>query len=150
MTKENRTKKGQEKSSLALKVSMYVAFVGGVITPALETIRRWHQMSDLHYFISWFDDYLVGGFLFFAAWKTFKSPANGQRFLIAAWGFATGMIFGSFFSQLQAINQPDPEPVSSVTVVIIKGIMFIICIVSLILALSRNSVINNLQTFKQP
>jgi hypothetical protein len=125
----------KEKSFLAIRVSMNVAFIGSILVPVLETIRRYHQMSDLHYFISWFDDYLIGGFLFFAAWKTLKSPFNGQRFLIAAWGFATGMIFGSFFIQLQAIHQPDPAPVSSGTVVVIKGIMFITCIVNLILAL---------------
>ena len=87
----------QKKIPLGLRISMYVAFVGGILTPILETIRRWHQMSDLHYFVSWFDDYLIGGFLFFAAWKTHKMPDSGHKYLIAAWGFATGMIFYSFF-----------------------------------------------------
>ena len=116
---------------------MYTAFAGGIITPVLETIRRWHQMSDLHYFMFWFDDYIIGGFLFFAAWKTSRYAANGYRYLIAAWGFATGMAFGSFFSQLQRIDQPDPAPVASSTVAIIKGIMLLICVVSLTLALQH-------------
>ena len=120
-----------------IKLSMYTAFVGGVLTPLLETIRRWHQIPDLHYFINWFDDYLIGGFLFFAAWKTFKSPANGVRYLIAAWGFAAGMAFYSFFGQLQALDQPDPAPVSTVTVVIIKGVMFLVSLVSLILSFKK-------------
>jgi hypothetical protein len=121
-----------------IKVSMYIAFAGGVLTPVLETIRRWHQMPDLHYFISWFDDYMIGGFLFFAAWKTFKLTINGIKYLNAAWGFATGMIFYSFFGQIQTINQPDPAPVSSLAVAIIKGVMFLICICSLILSLKGN------------
>lgn len=121
-----------------IKVSMYIAFIGGILTPLLETIRRWRQMSDLHYFISWFDDYMIGGFLFLAAWKTFTSAFNGVRYLVAAWGFATGMIFYSFFGQLQVINQPDPAPVSTATVVIIKGVMFLICIASLVLSLKSN------------
>ena len=129
----------QKKIPLGLRISMYVAFVGGILTPILETIRRWHQMSDLHYFISWFDDYLIGGFLFFAAWKTHKMPDSGHKYLIAAWGFATGMIFYSFFGQLQALNQPDPSQISSTVVLLIKGIMFSICIVSLILALMHKN-----------
>lgn len=130
----------QIKFPLPVKVSMYIAFVGGILTPVLETIRRWNQMSDLTNFMSWFDDYLIGGFLFFAAWKTFKSPANGEKFLIAAWGIATGMIFGSFLYQLQIINQPDPAPVSSASVAVVKGIMLLICITSLILALNRDTI----------
>ena len=129
----------QKDLALEIKVSMYTAFIGGILTPLLETIRRWHQISDPRYFISWFDDYLIGGILFFAASKTFKLLAKGVKYLIAAWGIATGMIFNSFFGQLQAINQSDPAPVSSLTVVIIKGIMFLICICSLILSLKTSS-----------
>lgn len=117
---------------------MYTAFVGGILTPLLETVRRWHQMLDSRYFISWFDDYMIGAFLFFAAWKTYKSVATGRKYLIASWGFATGMIFYSFFGQLQAINQSDPGPVSSSTVVLTKGVMFLICITSLVFSLIDN------------
>jgi hypothetical protein len=125
----------QRESSIAITASMYVAFAGGILTPVLETIRRWHQLADLQYFINWFDDYLIGGFLVFAAWKTFQSTANGQKYLIAAWGFATGMAFYSFFGQLQSLNRPDPAPVSSTTVVFIKGVMLMTCIVCLWLTL---------------
>jgi len=122
---------------LSTRISMYTAFIGGIITPALETIRRWRQIPDPHYFIAWFDDYLIGGFLLFAAWRTFKDHANGYRFLIAAWGFATGMAFYSFFGQLQRIDQPDPSLVSSATVVLIKGIMLAICITCMIFSLQH-------------
>lgn len=124
------------KQLLRIKISMYLAFVGGILTPILETVRRWHQLSEIRYFITWFDDYIIGGFLFFAAWKTYKSLAKGRKYLIASWGFATGMSFYSFFSQLQAINLPDPAPVSSSTVAIVKGIMFLGCIISLVFSLS--------------
>ena len=117
---------------------MYTAFVGGIFTPLLETIRRWHQMSDSRCFISWFDDYMIGAFLIFSAWKTYRSVATGRKYLIASWGFATGMIFYSFFGQLLAINQPDPGPVSSSTVALIKGIMFVICVASLTFSLIDN------------
>ena len=123
---------------MRIKISMYLAFAGGILTPLLETIRRWHQLSDSRYFISWFDDYLIGGFLFFAALKTYKSIAKGQKYLTAAWGLATGMAFYSFFGQLQSLDQPDPVPVSSSTVAIIKGIMLLACIVCLVFSLEDN------------
>jgi hypothetical protein len=121
----------------ATRVSMYVAFVAGILLPILETIRRWDQLAELRYFITWFDDYIIGGFLFFGAWKTYKSMSNGVRYLIAAWGFSTGMCFYSFFGQLQAINEPDPGPLSSSAVVLIKGVMFLICISCLIFSLNQ-------------
>jgi hypothetical protein len=127
------------KHLLRIKVSMHIAFVGGILTPLLETIRRWHQLSDSRYFITWFDDYIIGGFLFFAAWKTYKSITRGRKYLIAAWGFAAGMSFYSFFSQLQALHQPDPAPVSTSAVAIVKGIMFLTCIISLVFSLADNS-----------
>lgn len=119
---------------------MYTAFVGGFLTPLLETARRWHQLTDPRYFISWFDDYIIGGFLFFAAWKTYKSVAKGRKYLIASWGFAGGMSFYSFFSQLQALDQPDPAPVSPSAVAIVKGIMFLTCILCLFFTLNDSSV----------
>jgi hypothetical protein len=128
---------------LKIKISMYIAFVGGVVTPLLETIRRWQQLTDIHYFITWFDDYIIGGFLFFAAWKTYKSVTTGRQYLIASWGFATGMCFYSFFSQLQAVNQQDPAPVSTLTVVIVKGVMFLTCITCLLFSLSNSSKADN-------
>jgi hypothetical protein len=121
----------------ARPASMYVAFIAGILLPILETIRRWDQLADFRYFIAWFDDYIIGGFLFFGAWKTYRAVAHGVNYLIAAWGFATGMCFYSFFGQLQAINEPDPGPLSATTIVLIKGVMFLICIVCLILSLNQ-------------
>jgi hypothetical protein len=129
----------EDKQLLRIKISMYIAFVGGILTPVLESVRRWHQISDIRYFMTWFDDYIIGSFLVFAAWRTHKSIAKGRKYLIASWGIATGMSFYSFFSQLQAINHPDPAPVSTSTVAIVKGIMFLVCIISLLFSLTDNS-----------
>ena len=125
-----------------LNVSKYIALIGGIVLPILETIRRWDQLADPQHFISWFDDYLIGGFLFFAAWKTYQSPWNGQRFLCAAWGVASGMAFYSFFVQLQSLDKDDPAPVPSSTVAIVKGIMLLICLVCLIFSLADKTSID--------
>jgi hypothetical protein len=116
---------------------MYVAFVLGTLVPLLETVRRWHQLADPRYFINWFDDYLIGGFVVWAAWKTYRSPAAGQRFLVAAWGFAAGLGFGSFFGQLQEMHRPDPAPVPVEVVVTVKGVLLAIALACLALALRR-------------
>jgi hypothetical protein len=131
-----------ERNPLPLRISAVVALAGGIVTPLLETIRRWEQLHQLRYFITWFDDYLIGGFLFFSAWSTLRSPHNGQRYLVAAWGFALGMSFYSFFSQLQQLDRPDPAPVSPGMIALVKGGMFIACIVCLVLAMRRISTDN--------
>ena len=61
-----------KKMPLSLAISAYTALFGGIAVAALETVRRWHQLTDLHYFINWFDDYLFGGFLVFGAIKTLR------------------------------------------------------------------------------
>ena len=112
---------------------MNAAFVLGAVLPVLETIRRWHQMSQAQYFFSWFDDYMLGAFLLFGAYKAYQNIATGQKFLSAAWGAASAGLFLSFIGQLDALNlnTPDPAPVSSVWVAVIKGSILLLCIVAL-------------------
>ena len=126
--------------SARIKVSMYLAFIGGILAPALETIRRWRQIPDPRYFINWFDDYLVGGFLIWAAWRTSKLYKGGTRWLMAAWGFASGIAFSSFVFQVQHLNNPDPAPVDPVVVVIVKGGMLAVCLAGMILSYSKSEV----------
>ncbi len=120
---------------LLLRISILFAICGGFVVIMLETMRRWHQMTDLHYFAAWFDDYLAGGFLIYAGFRTIQSLSNGIIFLNTAWGFATGMMYASFFIQLQNLQVPDPSSLPSVTVVMIKGVFFFGCIINLILTL---------------
>ena len=71
------------------RFSISAAFVLGIALPLLETVRRYHQMLDPHFFFSWFDDYMLGGFLLFAAYKAHKDFESGQKILSAGWGAAT-------------------------------------------------------------
>lgn len=119
------------------KTSMYMAFVGAFLAPALETIRRYKQMGDLHHFWDWFDDYLAGGILLYAALKIYKGLPGSRLILAAAWGFATGNMLGSFYSQIKFLHEQDPAPVSSESVAIIKGMALLYCIVALSLAMKQ-------------
>ena len=121
----------------AMKISVRLALLTGIILPVIEVIRRWHQLLDLHYFFAWFDDFLIGGFLLFAVWKVNVSAVNGQRFLTAAWGFATGMAYASFF--IQFINQslPDPSGLPVKAVLAFKFAGLILCMTGLLLSLKN-------------
>ena len=104
----------------------------GIIPPIADTIRRWHQLGDIKTWPFWLDDVLLGGFLLYSAWLTGKDLKNGRRFLAAAWGFACGIAYLSFFDQITSLDKPDPAPIPAGWVAIIKGIFFLLAIVGLI------------------
>ena len=120
-----------------IRISCILAIIIGTTCIPLELVRRWHQLTDFHYFFAWFDDILMGGFLLWGVWKMYRS-INGQRFLIAAWGFANGLIYASLFFQLTNQNLPDPSGVSVSIVLLVKFIGFVIGVTGLLLSLSTN------------
>ncbi len=123
------------KGKLPISISRYLAFVLGILTPLAETIRRWSTWRENPPAL--FDDYLIGAFLLFGAWRVTKDARRGQRFLAAAWAFMCGMAYYSFFSQLQQnrLGLADPAPISSSWVAIIKGIGLAIAVMALVLSL---------------
>ena len=125
---------------MTILLSRNLAVVIGVITPLLETVRRWHTWQEDP--PSFFDDYLLGGLLLYGAWRVTKNAVSGQRFLVAGWGVALGMVYLSFFGQLRMLREgvPDPAPVSAEWVAVVKGIGFLIIIIGLITSLRKVSV----------
>ena len=123
---------------MTLSFSRRVAIVFGVITPLAETVRRWHQLGELQYLPFWLDDYILGAFLLYGAYRAGKDAKTGQRFLAAAWGFVCGMVYASFFSQLTQLHEPDPAPIPSVWVAVIKGVGFAIAVLALIGSLKES------------
>lgn len=78
-----------------IQFSRLLAIVGGIVAPLGETIRRWSTWQDSP--ANLFDDYIMGAFLLFGAWRTGKNVRTGQRYLAAAWAFACGLGYYSFF-----------------------------------------------------
>ena len=107
-------------------LSRKLAIFLGVITPLLETIRRWSTWQENP--AAFFDDYILGGLLIYGAWRVGRDVQSGQKFLAAAWGFALGMVYSSFFWQLEQmrVGAVDPAPISSEWVAVIKGIGFLL------------------------
>ena len=122
---------------MTIGVSRVLAILLGIVTPMLETIRRWSTWQGNP--AALFDDYVLGGFLLYGAWRVGRDPRNGQRFLSAAWGVAFGMVFLSFFGQLNALRagEVDPAPLASEWVAVIKGIGFVLVSLGLLLSLRK-------------
>jgi hypothetical protein len=112
--------------------SRRLAVVAGVALPVLETMRRWHQLGDVAVWPSWLDDWAIGIFLLYGAWRVSRDAVSGRPILAAAWGFACGLGYASFFSQLDALNATDPSGLTPATVVIIKGSMLVVGIAALV------------------
>src|SRR5262245_930814 len=121
---------------MSIAFNRWLAIVGGVLVPGVEVLRRYHQMLDLSMLPFWMDDFILGGFLLYGAWRTRHDVARGMPALTAAWGFACGMGYSSFFAQLlDPLNRPlDVSGVSTATAVTIKGIALAFGVFGLITA----------------
>jgi hypothetical protein len=86
-----------------LRYSRYAAWVGGVLIPLLESIRRWGTGN----YLLWLDDYLVGAALLFAAWQAGRDNPSGRPWLAAAWAFACGIGYSSFVGHWLRMDEPD-------------------------------------------
>lgn len=122
---------------LTIQFSRRLALVGGIVVPLIETIRRWStwQQSPANLF----DDYLMGAFLIYGAWRTGRDVCDGQRFLVAAWAVACGFGYYSFFGQLRSLrlNEADPAGIPSEWVAVIKGVAWMFAILALAVSLKR-------------
>lgn len=115
--------------------SRALAYVAGIVLPIGETIRRWNELGDIRMFPFWFDDWLIGGFLLYGAFRAGRDAAGGRPVLAAAWGFACGMGYASFFSTLSELSLSDPSGLPSTTVAVVKGVMLAVGLTALIATL---------------
>jgi hypothetical protein len=122
---------------MTIQFSRRLAIVAGILAPLAETIRRWSTWKQSP--ANLFDDYIMGAFLLYGAWRLGKDLRNGQRVLAAAWAFACGLGYYSFFGQLQSMRagELDPAPIASAWVLVIKGIAVGLAIVALVVSLRR-------------
>jgi hypothetical protein len=120
-----------------ISFSRYLAIVLGILIPLAETVRRWSTWRNDP--PSFFDDYLIGAFLLYGAWRVGKDARSGQRFLATAWAFMCGMAYLSFFGQLHSMRmgELDPAPIPSECVAVIKGVGLLLGVIALLMTLRR-------------
>lgn len=122
---------------MTIEFSRILALFLGILTPVLETVRRWSTWQDNPPAL--FDDYVLSGFLLYGAWRVGRDAVSGQRYLAAAWGVAFGMVFLSFFGQVHSLRTgvADPAPVSSEWVLAVKGVGLVLVILGLVGSLRK-------------
>src|SRR5688572_30620698 len=92
------------------KLNLALAVVLGVSLPLGETIRRWGTDFFLPTFL---DDYLMGDFCSLELGTRIKMQRE-LSFLLVAWAFSCGMLYLSFFGNLDRyLNQSQGSSISS-------------------------------------
>ena len=116
-------------------ISMKMLVAMGVFLPLVETVRRSNQIFIPAEFLSWFDDYILGGILLWAAYRLQKRCKNADLHGIAAWGIGTGALFLSLLGQVKDYAKGDPGIFSTQLVLIAKLIILIYMAVGLHLSI---------------
>jgi hypothetical protein len=124
-----------------LIISTRMAAIMGIFLPFIETIRRSNQLLDLTKFLTWFDDYMLGGILLISVYLVKKKANDSISLLIAAWGFASGALFLSFLVQFDVYGtgKSDPGIFPTGLVALGKGIILAYMLTGLYLAIKSNS-----------
>lgn len=119
--------------SSALKTSARMAIVMGICLPILEVVRRSNQISELQYFMHWFDDFIIGGVLIFVGFKALKGNSGSILNLVIVWSMAVGVLVMSFLYQLNLYLGDDKEPgvFSKHLVALVKGLLVAYTIIGL-------------------
>jgi hypothetical protein len=119
-----------------MRFEVGAAYGMGVVLPLLEALRRKTNFEHFHGYV---DDFIAGGLLLYAAYAFTSGKRSGAVLLVVAWGVLSGGLYGSFFWQLTSSDSVDIGGQSNLTVVVIKGVLYAISLVSLVLA-SRNAI----------
>ena len=110
------------------------AWAMGCALPILEVARR---RTHFHPVATYVDDFIAGGLLLWAAYAASRGLHNSKAYLCAAWGIVCGGLYYSFFGQLERGAERDISGLHSGTVVLIKGGLFAVAIISLALSIRR-------------
>ena len=100
------------------------------------------------------EDYLCGGLLLYAAISWFKNYRKSHTLMAVAWAYATGGMFVPFAAHLEAwmrgVTFRVDHPHEDIGSVVLKGIIWGICLTCLIVTLRSDDAKNNLRAPKSP
>jgi hypothetical protein len=112
-----------------MRFEVIAAYAMGIALPVLETLRRRTNFETISGYV---DDFIAGGLLLYAARAVSRKQPSGSALLVAAWAVLCGGLYNSFFYQLGAAH--DVSGLPNATVVEIKGILYEIALVALVLS----------------
>jgi hypothetical protein len=107
----------------------------GIFLALAETARRWGNWPFLPFVL---DDWIAGMFLVYAGVRSDSDWTAGRPYQAAAWAFASGMMYMSFFGHLEHWTAP-PEGgwVPHGALVGIIGLLFGTALAGLVTTLAR-------------
>jgi len=114
-----------------MRFEVGAAYAMGIGLPLLEALRRRTHFEHFH---SYVDDFIAGALLLYAAHAVTQGKRSGPVLLAVAWAVLCGGLYGSFFWQLFSTEARDVGGLPNVTVVAIKGVLYAIALVALVLA----------------
>jgi hypothetical protein len=114
-----------------MRFEVAAAYGMGVLLPLLETLRRRTNFDTIAGYV---DDFLAGALLLYAAHAVRRGRRSGPVLLVVAWAVLSGGLYGSFFWQLENPASHDVGGLPNATVVVIKGVLYAISLVGLVLA----------------
>jgi hypothetical protein len=115
-----------------LRYLRWLAVVIGVGLSLGETIRSWGVHRPIFAVV---DDYVMGVFLVGAA--LWGNRRGTYAFFSAAFGFSSGMLYGSFFGHLSRLSEPDPGHIPQKLLTLLIGLAFSGSVLGLALSLWR-------------
>ena len=119
-----------------MRFEVSAAWAIGILLPVLETCRRGigHWSVEI---TTMFEDYVAGALLLIGGWASYRARPWSAMFLVLAWAYVAGLMGSSFWSQLEETFRHTATEPNNLLVVIVKFLLWGICIVSLILSYRR-------------
>lgn len=115
------------------KLNTVAAAILGIALAVGESVRRY----DTQYFLPFFlDDYIMCALLMFGPWRANRSSFNDLRFLLAGWAFTCGMLYLSFFANLEKyMDNPSSPGISAPIWVILIFTAFAVSVLGVLATL---------------
>src|SRR5688572_10931404 len=89
-----------------VKLNVVLALVLGIALAVGESIRRFGTEFWSPFVV---DDYIMCILLSLGAWRAYRSNFTDLRLLLAGWSFTCGMLYLSFFSNLERYMADPPN-----------------------------------------
>jgi hypothetical protein len=117
------------KLKLQIKLNAYFSIIFGCLIVSGETYRRF---GDFGHWSRWMDDYIIGLLLIVPAILILKGRNDWIKVLISGYGFATGLLYGSFFSKFLDVKNIQQSNIEADLLIFLIGLGLLASLVGLI------------------